>query len=226
MLGPVAPTQFDWQFSLLGIPVRVSPWFWLMAAMLGWDLVEKQPVLFSIWVAVVFLSILVHEFGHALTAKAFGYPPRVLLYHFGGLAFYQPWQGYTTARALLITAAGPAAGFVLCGVALVARVVLSYQQIRVSTELDFFLYQLFIANLFWSVLNLMPVFPLDGGRLLQDAAVAIWPRQGVRLSLMVSVGVGALLAIFFFTQQAIVGALMFGMLAGQSLMELQNRRWG
>lgn len=225
MLGPVAPTQFDLQFSLFRIPVRVSPWFWLMAAILGWDLIESQPMLFSIWIGVVFLSILVHEFGHALTAKLFGYEPQVLLYHFGGLAFYQPWHNYTTARAMLITAAGPGAGFVLFGLALLVQFVLMFQQIAVPKELDFFLGQLMFVNLFWGILNLMPVFPLDGGRLLQDAAVAIWPQRGVKLSLQVSVGVGALLAIFLFSQQMIFGAIMFGMLAGQSLMELQNRRW-
>ncbi|MEZ6147021.1 MAG: hypothetical protein R3B91_16710 [Planctomycetaceae bacterium] len=83
MFGPVQPTPYDLTFSLFGIPVRVIAWFWLTAVILGFSSVHIGPEYLLAWVAIVFVSILVHELGHALVAAAFGYPPRILLYHFG-----------------------------------------------------------------------------------------------------------------------------------------------
>src|SRR4051794_49713 len=111
MLGNAAPTPFDLRFVMFGIPVRVHPLFWLLATFLGWN--PDSPESMVIWVACVFVSILVHEFGHALTAQYFGWPPEVVLYSFGGYASFQPGWGYTTRRAVLTLLAGPSAGFLL-----------------------------------------------------------------------------------------------------------------
>ena len=67
MFGNVTPTPFDLNFSLFGIPVRIHPFFWLVAILTGWN--PYLPKLIVIWVACFFVSILVHEMGHALTAK-------------------------------------------------------------------------------------------------------------------------------------------------------------
>ena len=69
MLGMPATTQFDLNFRLLGIPVRINPFFWVLAALLGWESHDRFGVL--VWIACVFVSILVHEFGHGLTSRAF-----------------------------------------------------------------------------------------------------------------------------------------------------------
>ena len=95
MFGSIQPTDYDWQFRLLSIPVRVIPTFFLMAGLLGADYLRDLPIFFAVWMVVVLVSILVHEFGHALTAKAFGYPPTVVLYFMGGMALYRPDSGYT-----------------------------------------------------------------------------------------------------------------------------------
>ncbi len=64
MVG-LAETQFDLKFRLLGVPVRVHPFFWVVSAVMGWRTNNLPAVL--LWVGCVFVSILVHEFGHALT---------------------------------------------------------------------------------------------------------------------------------------------------------------
>ena len=89
MLGPVQPTEYDLQFSVFGIPVRVIPTFWLLAALLGWSLIQLGLIYVLVWILVVFVSILAHELGHALTAARLGYPPRIFLYHFGGVAMFR-----------------------------------------------------------------------------------------------------------------------------------------
>src|ERR1043166_8856978 len=79
--------------------------------------VITSPVDLMIWVAVVFVSILIHELGHALVARAHGWQPWITLYGMGGLASYQPTR-HDTRSQILISAAGPAAGFAFIAVIL------------------------------------------------------------------------------------------------------------
>src|SRR5262245_21070979 len=81
-------TPFDLQMTLVRIPIRVIPTFWLMAMVLGWD-PDRLDLVF-LWAMCVFGSVLFHELGHALTAAAFGYDPHIVLYHFGGYAAFFP----------------------------------------------------------------------------------------------------------------------------------------
>src|SRR4051812_11429490 len=86
MLGIPAPTDFDLRFRWLGIPVRVHPMFWLITALLGGvgrPDTTIQGVL--LWIVCVFISILVHEYGHGLMARAFGYRAAIVLFGMGGL---------------------------------------------------------------------------------------------------------------------------------------------
>ena len=71
------------KFRLLGIPVEFHWTFLIVAALLGAS--QRDPNAVLIWVAVVIVSVLVHEFGHALAARFFKQSPRILLHSFGGL---------------------------------------------------------------------------------------------------------------------------------------------
>jgi hypothetical protein len=108
ILSEPARTPYDLNFSLLGIPVRVHPMFWLVALLLGFR-GNPKPQELVLWVAVVFVSILVHELGHALAARAHGWEPWITLHGFGGLASYRPTRQTPRSR-ILITLAGPAPG--------------------------------------------------------------------------------------------------------------------
>src|SRR5258708_21488286 len=114
MFGTVAPTPYDVRFSLFGIPVRVHPFFWIASLLMGRGLHDRKLML--IWMACIFVSILVHELGHALTAQYFGWPPHIVLHAFGGYASYQPTWGHSTSRSILVSFAGPWAGFLLYAV--------------------------------------------------------------------------------------------------------------
>ena len=120
----------DLHFSLLGIPVRITPWFWLTSVILGWGLVQSLSgrdgigistgAAMLIWIAAVVISITVHEFGHALMFRAFGVPSHVVLYQFGGLAVpeatfgtYGRGRGEDPWKQLLISFAGPGAQLLL-----------------------------------------------------------------------------------------------------------------
>ena len=117
-LAAPQPTPADLQFSLAGIAVRVSAWFWVAAALLGWGICQAfsegdQRALLRyliVWIAVVFVSILAHEMGHALAYRRFGQSAHVVLYHLGGLAIPDAWGGRGARRPserLVVSAAGP-----------------------------------------------------------------------------------------------------------------------
>ena len=70
-------------FRILGIPVRVEPFFWIIAVLFGLQY-DSIPLILT-WVFVVFVSILVHELGHALMLKAFDQRSAIVLHGFGGV---------------------------------------------------------------------------------------------------------------------------------------------
>jgi membrane-associated protease RseP (regulator of RpoE activity) len=80
------------------------------------------------------------------------------------------------------------------------------------------------VNIFWGLINLMPVYPLDGGNVARFALLKVDPWDGVRKSLWVSVITGVLLAIAGLTLLgSLYMALLFGFLAFQSFQLLQGR---
>lgn len=227
MFGPVRATPYDLVFSIFGIPVRVLPWFWLLAAFLGFDYLkdpDRGMALILIWAGVVFVSILVHELGHALTAMLFGYQPRILLYQFGGLAMYEPYRDYTTGKAILITLAGPGAGFLLFGVSLAVWIGFELAGTHPAPLIKDALTMLLSVNLVWTLFNLLPVLPLDGGKVCSEICMALNPQRGMIWALWVSLVLAALCALGLFKLRMMFGGIMMLWLAGGNYQELQQRR--
>jgi Zn-dependent protease len=240
-----APTRYDLNFNIVGIPVRVHPLFWLITVLFG---MSGDLLSLPIWVVAVFVSILVHELGHALAMRFYGRPARVALYSGGGLTVPESvsW-GYSVANVsltadqeIVVSLAGPGTGFLLAG--LVLAVVLALGG-SVTVGLLFGLLPVPLAslplggwlgnqivgtllwvNIFWGLINLMPVFPLDGGHVARLLWLKADPWGGVRKSLWLSVVAGALVALAgLVLMQSIFIALMFGVFAFQSYQSLQGR---
>jgi membrane-associated protease RseP (regulator of RpoE activity) len=90
--------------------------------------------------------------------------------------------------------------------------------------LSAFVTALLWVNIFWGVINLMPVYPLDGGSVTRNALLQADPVGGVRKSLWISVIAGALIALAaFFFLRSLYMAVLFGFLAFQSYQSLQSR---
>ena len=78
-------------FNFLGIPVRIAPWFWITMVFIGGGMTAqtKQDLLYVfLFVFAGFISIFVHELGHALTVRKFGLPVGIALVAFGGMASF------------------------------------------------------------------------------------------------------------------------------------------
>jgi len=230
MFGSVGPTPYDLAFPVGSIPVRVNPSFWIIAVVFNLSLLDAGRVdLLLIWVACLFVSILVHELGHAFLANAFGWPPQVFLYHFGGLAVYSPDRGHTTGRSILISFAGPAAGFLLYGILMATLFALRQRGVVIADDrLRFAILQLQWINLWWGLVNLLPVLPLDGGRIVEAVCERYSFRSGREMALKISVGVAGAVAVAFLVLREQIGmsmypVILFGFLCFQNLQELQAR---
>lgn len=188
MINP-NPTPYDLRWQMFGIQVRVHPFFWVMAAALGWDFSKLGAQYLLVWVGCVFVSILVHELGHVIAGRSFGVEGHIVLYMFGGLAmhadqFRHRWQH------IIMCFAGPLAGFLLLGGVLAYYYLLPLPKNILLIYAGLFLYWI---NLYWGLLNLLPVWPLDGGQISRDVFDWLLGDNGARIALGISLVFAGLL---------------------------------
>lgn len=150
----------------------------------------------AVFVIAGFLSILVHELGHALMIRKYRLPTAITLQAFGGYATFPAGQ-LNRMQSFLVTFAGPAVQFLL-GVSLI----FVYQGITIpaGSLFDPFMKSLIGVSLIWSILNCVPVYPLDGGQML---ASVLGPQRQKHVHLT-----GAIVAVIL----GISGYLYYGIL--------------
>ena len=208
MLGEPPFSKLDLRFSVRGIPIRVHPLFWLVTVFIGWNL--GSTVAIVTWIAAVFISILIHEMGHAQCAKTFGHSPRIVLYSFGGLAIYHPRVDEPTWRRTVVLVCGPLAGFLFAGVLIVLQASIGLFNIGYLQQIYFhFLW----INIGWGLLNLLPILPLDGGQIAYTLINGLTPFQATNITRILSVLTAAILSLVAFTSQQPYLALFFAYFA-------------
>lgn len=243
-MNPLAPasTPLDVRFRLFGTPVRIQPGFWLFAVALGWFSDVREPRSLLTFVVALCLSVLVHEMGHALMARLCGEPCRIFLFMFGGAAV-SDGDRLRGRQRILIALAGPAAGFLFFALAHFGKQELERwltenpQALGVVTKtiLRQFLSYVYFMTLFYNLMNLLPIYPLDGGQVVRELFLGVSPSHGVTLSL----GFSFLLAGFVAAYSYLVyrghelwypplsagfSAIFFGLMAVQSLLALMSER--
>jgi Zn-dependent protease len=218
MLGIPANTPYDLKFHALGIPVRIHPLFWLAAALLGWN--GEEPSLTLVWVVCVLISVLVHEFGHGLVARGFGYRPFIVLYGMGGLCVSEA-ERQTRWQRLAVLISGPGAGFVLFGLLYAVAFILVTKQVPINRTGEQFIRFMLTINLFWGLVNLLPIYPLDGGQITGVIATGINSREGMRWTHVISILAGGGVAAWFFSQRLMLTALFFVLFALMNFQILQ-----
>ncbi|MBS3903717.1 MAG: site-2 protease family protein [Simkania sp.] len=186
------------------IPITIRPMFWLFAAIIGF-LYSQSIVGTFFWIGIIFISVLFHELGHALTARMFGKKPRIELVALGGLTFHEG-QDLPYWKQFIITLNGPVFGFFL---GMFAWAVGRWGGI-VSEPYVSIVQDIFVINIFWTVVNLIPVLPLDGGQLLRIAFEGFFGAKGFGYALMAGLVIAVLISLFFFLMQSfLIGALFF-----------------
>ena len=207
------------RFSLFGIPVEVQPFFWITLVILGGAIgADTTADVFRILLFVLagFISILVHEFGHALTARSFGANVQVTLQAFGGFAAYSGVR-MSRARSFLITAAGPGVQIILGLIVFAALPFLG----NLNENGAYFLSRLMVISFFWAILNLLPVLPLDGGQMLNAVLGPARLKITLWITIVVSIGVGVAM---LFKTNSIIFPIFLGMFAWQAFQALKENR--
>jgi Zn-dependent protease len=250
-----ARTQWDLNWRMFGVPVRVHPMFWLLCVFLRANARSITELL--VWVGCVFVSILLHEFGHVFMGQLFGRRGHIVLYSFGGLAIGsgdvpRRWQRIAVSAAgpliqLALFAAvwlyltGRLPGMVVDdepGRLTAAGEMLDWRAVALSLRsfpplARSMLSNLLIINLYWALLNLLPIWPLDGGKISREVFESLLPGRGRSFSLGLSMFVAGLIAVN--SVAAIYGrplvpylygggaftAVLFGLLAYSNFQEMQ-----
>jgi Zn-dependent protease len=177
--------------KIFGIPVKIDPSFLFICALLAYSRLS-QPIFLIEWLIVIFVSILIHELGHALMVRSFGLSPQIMLYSMGGLTSWREEKSISHAKHIAISLAGPFAGFIFGGM-----VYLSGEAMPdlFADRFGSVTYQdLLFVNLGWGVFNLLPILPLDGGNVAYSIEQWVTKKHsGVItrvISLLVAVGIG------------------------------------
>ena len=211
----------SWNFRLLNFPIRVHFSFFLIALLLGLGLGSIIYLIF--WVAIVFISVLLHELGHAVVSENYGRSPQIELYSMGGLTVSNRYSLLSYPKEIFISFAGPLAGFVLGGIIFtINRFLGPFPNIYVN----FIVQELIWVNIGWGIINLIPIIPLDGGSIMRN--LYHWTRNPYdeRTPLKISIGFGALAVVAaLFWQHSIYLALLAGWMTFNNYTALRQGYW-
>jgi Zn-dependent protease len=196
----------------------------------------------------------VHELGHAFLQRHFGGHPWITLYSFGGLASCNdcdrrprnqiaillagPLAGFLLAAVILVglNLTGRQAGFTWASepsdvvsnlqalpVPIVGKLYSYFEPAR-SEPVTLIIYYALYVNILWGILNLLPIYPLDGGQISRELFSLQNPRAGTLQSLQLSAGTAVLVAAYALLNQRFFTGIMFGLLAYENFQSIQFYR--
>jgi Zn-dependent protease len=228
-----------WSFGLgswFGVRIRVS---WLMPLVLAWLLFEFKLRFGSAIFGVLVVSVLLHEMGHILAARALdGSGDEILIWPLGGMAFVD--HSASVLTQLVTAIGGPVVNLIVCGLCLPAvmadgpvwqtlnPLTLPISSAEFESRGVLVSIQLLAFSLNWMMLvvNLLPVFPLDGGQMVRSGLTA---RLGASMASEISIRIGfvagillAVLAMLVFKHVILLGlAFLILLLTMQESFQLQ-----
>ena len=221
--------------TIFGIPIRIHLSFFLLPI---WVFISERSrgedaLIDVLFILAVFACVLLHELGHSMAALWFKIKTRdITLYPFGGIASVM--KEASAKGELIIALAGPAVNLVIAAIIFVAFTfsispssILALLSDDAPSIAQQFFASLFNANLLLAVFNMIPAFPMDGGRVLRALLHLAGVRRGTfiaaRLSQAISVcmiGLGVYWNHFFLT---VIGMLIFSNASGEIFRERANR---
>lgn len=192
------------RFSLFNIPVTVQPTFWLFILFTSMNS-STNPKWMLLIAAIFGGSLLIHELGHAFAARKFGRNPEITIEAFGGYTSYSGLD-LEEGKSFAITLAGPLFTALLIGI----------PYYLLNTELfssywpKVFCHVLMRLNIYWLCINLAPLQPLDGGKLVNFLLRKYFGERGEVLSLHLGT-ITAILGVLYFTLHGnYIFAFLFG----------------
>jgi stage IV sporulation protein FB len=182
----VTPSLPGLRFRLFGFPVTIGVDFLLITLLIG--LQARPGVGILEWVAVVAISILIHELGHALALSMYNIHPEIRLWGMGGLTI----SGFVLPprKSILVSLAGPLVGIPVAIAVMVVKPWLPASGLLTDAASD-----LIFVNLWWGILNLLPIAGLDGGSIVTNLFVVVLGQRGRKPGLVVVALCSVLVAI-------------------------------
>jgi Zn-dependent protease len=219
-------------FRVGPFPVTIEPSFLIVAVLLG---PLGGPIVGIVsWALVVFASVLVHELGHAVVGRSLGAKPQIFLRGLGGVTLTPLARRLTPFESIKLSLAGPLAGLLPGAVALALliatnpsaeayasdprlwlRLLMGYLDGR--TPFESLLFSFVQTGFFWTILNLLPVLPLDGGQVLTSAIAWIRGKPSLSLSGWISAVIAAVFSALLFLRVLPGGFFLALLFAGFAL---------
>ena len=186
-------------FNFAGAPVELSIWFFILFLWLPFT-----------FIIAIFASVLIHELAHAFVAKRLGWTVyKIEVGLFTGSASVD--TNIPEKDSIPVVAAGPISNLILAIVSIPLYLALA----GVNPFLDRLLNDLFVVNMFMFIFNILPIYPMDGGRLLKDFLFLRMRNNRIlakkisgSVSLIFSLGL-LTLSIVFFAPITILFSLLF-----------------
>ncbi len=176
---------------------------------------------------IIFTCVVLHELGHCLTARKFCIEvPRILLTPIGGIAQFSRMPR-EPKQELLITLAGPAVNF---GIVAIMFVLAGFSTKGLLPsggliETENLVQLLFVFNLIMGLFNMLPIFPMDGGRIFRAAMASKFSYLlSTRIAFEVARALALILGVLFFQQGHYFGVALFGFVFLAGRMEYHQVR--
>ena len=202
------------RFRVGPFPVVVHPSFFIAALLLGFQ--YGQPWKLAAWIFVVFVSVLVHELGHAVVGNALGGSPEIRLEGFGGATFPNLRKRPAALKQIALSVAGPVFGLLLGALALGLMRALPPDP---ASPAAWVVGKFMVTSVVWAAFNLLPLLPLDGGQVLLAAVEGVRGKPSVRGVAWFSAGFALALAAaaYFLLQDGLFVALFLAFFAFQNV---------
>ncbi|MEM0999464.1 MAG: site-2 protease family protein [Bacteroidota bacterium] len=210
------------KFRLFGFPVTLDPGFFLLVVLLY--LANLQNPIYGLIIAgCILVSVMIHEFGHAVVARTFGLRPAIRMTFIGGLTIWSREEGNepSNLQYILITLAGPFAGFAFGGLVLVYCLIAGIP-ISITLSPSDAIGILLLFNFVWGLANLLPLYPLDGGQVLYYTLRLAKKLPAERISALISIGLGVPAAIWAYQADRLWIALLLVWVISPNFQRLRS----
>ena len=197
--------KWSWKVArIAGIDIYIHATFLLLIYLVGMSYWNQQGTVAAVisgvsFILALFGCVVLHEFGHSLTARRYGIKTRnITLLPIGGVAALEKMPD-DPRQEINVAIAGPAVNFLIAFV-LYMYLNLSHAPIagaEVSVSSGSFVYRLMLVNIFIGAFNLLPAFPMDGGRILRAVLAlrmdhARATQKAARVGQFLALGMGLL----------------------------------